>query len=112
MDRQFLADFVQRRLTEVSLEKSPARARGFRFGRRGGADAEAPQPTMLATQTLPENVTSIELKIEGDGPVTRTFYKVANGEFTQLGDSLDSTFLSTDTAGGFQGVTLGMFAHD
>ena len=30
---------------------------------------------------------------------------------TQLGQDLQSSFLSTDTAGGFQGVMLGMFAE-
>jgi len=28
-----------------------------------------------------------------------------------VGQDLPSSFLSTDTAGGFQGVTLGMFAR-
>jgi alpha-N-arabinofuranosidase len=83
------------RLTEVSLEQPQAR-----------------QPTNLATQALPENATSIELKIQGNGPTTRMFYKIGNGEFTQLGEELESAFLSTDRAGGFQGVTLGMFAHN
>jgi alpha-N-arabinofuranosidase len=65
----------------------------------------------LASQKLPENVSSIDLKIEGAGPTTRCFYKIGNGDFKQLGKDLDSSFLSTETAGGFQGVTLGVFAH-
>ena len=28
-----------------------------------------------------------------------------------FGDALESSFLSTDVAGGFQGATLGLFAH-
>ena len=98
------------RLTEVSLEQPPAR--GLGRGRRGDdAETQAQQPTNPATQVLPENVTSIELKIQGNGPTTRMFYKIGNGEFTQLGDEFESAFLSTDRAGGFQGVTLGMFAY-
>ena len=45
------------------------------------------------------------------GPVTKCFYKAGDGARTQLGQDLQSSFLSTDTAGGFQGVTLGMFAQ-
>jgi beta-xylosidase len=69
------------------------------------------QPSVLGTQELPKNLALIDLKIEGVGPRTRAFYKAGNGEFTQVGRDLEPSFLSTDTAGGFQGVTLGMFAH-
>ena len=90
------------RLTEISLEKA---AGGGGFG--GGG-----RPDVLATEKLPDNLTSIELEIEGTGPVTKCFYKISNGRHTQLGLDLPSSFLSTETAGGFQGVTLGMFAHN
>ena len=42
----------------------------------------------------------------------RVFYKAGGDEFTQLGKDLPSSYLSTETAGGFQGVTLGVFAHN
>ncbi|MGA2542639.1 MAG: glycoside hydrolase family 43 protein [Verrucomicrobiota bacterium] len=93
-------------LTEISVGK-PAGGRGF-----GGGGDRGAQPGILTTQKLPDNLVSIDLKIEGAGPVTRCFYKTGNGDFTQLGQDLQSSFLSTDTAGGFQGVTLGMFAHN
>jgi xylan 1,4-beta-xylosidase len=94
-------------LAEASLEQS---AGGFGRGfRRGG---EQPQPKILASGKLPDNLASIDLKIEGAGPRTRCFYRVSTGDFTQLGQDLPSSFLSTDTAGGFQGVTLGMFARN
>ena len=98
------------RLTQISIDRPAARAgRGGRSGGTGGGrDA---QPTLPAPQKLPDNLVSITLKIEGTGPVTRCFYKAGDGPFTQLGGDLQSSFLSTDTAGGFQGVTLGMFAH-
>ena len=97
-------------LTEISLEQPAAGGPGF-GGRRGGP---ATPPTVLATEKLPENTTDIRLEIEGAGAVTRAFYTFGNGDRThraQLGQDLQSSFLSTDTAGGFQGVTLGMFAQ-
>ena len=93
-------------LTEIALEQ-PATG-GGRGGRRGGAPA---QPNLTGLQKLPDNTGSIDLKVEGAGARTRFFYKAGNGEFTQFGQDLQSSFLSTDTAGGFQGVTLGMFAR-
>lgn len=98
------------RLTEISLEQPAAGGRGF-GGRRGG---NAAPPRVLATEKLPDNPASIRLEIEGAGPVTKAFYAIGNGDQTrraQLGQDLQSSFLSTDTAGGFQGVMLGMFAR-
>ena len=99
------------KLTEVSVERAVAR-RGFGF-RRGGAQ---PQPqeeaSPLASASLPADTTSVTLKIAGAGPQLRLFYQVGSGDFVQLGDDLESSYLSTDTAGGFQGVTLGVFAHN
>jgi xylan 1,4-beta-xylosidase len=121
---------VSGKLTEISLEQAaPAAGRGgFPGGGgrgtrgRGGAAQTAPAvpstaPAASAASVptgirLPDNLTSIELKIEGAGPVTRCFYKIGNGQFAPIGPDLPSSFLSTDSAGGFQGVTLGMFAHN
>ena len=100
-------------LTEVAFEKPASRARGFGRGGRGTrGDTQAQPTTPQISEALPANVKSIELKIEGEGPVTRLYYKIGNGPFTQLGEDLESSYLSTDTAGGFQGVTLGVFAHN
>ena len=95
------------RLTEISLEQPAGGGQGGRGG-RGGRGAP---PATLATQKLPENALSIELKIEGAGSVTKCLYRVGKAAFSQLGEDLQSSYLSTDTAGGFQGVTLGMFAR-
>jgi alpha-N-arabinofuranosidase len=95
-------------LAEVSLEQ-PAGGRGFGRGTSGAAGS---QSSPLVTERLPDNLASIELRIEGAGPLTRCFYKAGTHEFTQLGEDLQTSFLSTDTAGGFQGVTLGVFAHN
>jgi xylan 1,4-beta-xylosidase len=100
-------------LTEISMEQPAARGRGFGRGGRGTRGGEQPQTTTpQVSEKLPENIKTIVLKIEGAGPVTHIYYKIGNGQFTQLGQDLQSSFLSTDTAGGFQGVTLGMFAHN
>ena len=98
-------------LTEISLEKPDVGRGGGRGGGRGASRPRGAPPTVLTTQKLPDNLVSIELKIEGAGPVTKCYYKVGNGEFKQLGEDLQSSFLSTETAGGFQGVTSGMFAR-
>jgi xylan 1,4-beta-xylosidase len=98
------------RLTEISLEQPVAGGRGA-GGRRGGSETP---PRVLASEKLPDNLASIELEIEGAGPVIKAFYIIGNGDQTlraQLGQDLQSSFLSTETAGGFQGVTLGMFAR-
>jgi len=99
-------------LTEISIEQPAGRGRGFGRGGRGGRGGGQAQTNIQASEKLPDNVKSIDLKIEGAGPITRLYYKIGNGDFTQLGEDLQSSFLSTDTAGGFQGVTLGMFAHN
>jgi alpha-N-arabinofuranosidase len=96
-------------LAEISLEEG-----GGNDGARRLAVSEAinhPQPKMLTAQKLPDKVTSIELKLVGANSTTQCFYKIGNGAFIQLGQDLQSSFLSTETAGGFQGVTLGMFAR-
>lgn len=92
-------------ITEISLEKA---AGGGRFGRRTGAGAQA---NVLALSKLPDDVTSMRLEIDGAGPLTKCFYKIGKGTLVQIGPNLQSAFLSTDTAGGFQGVTLGVFAR-
>jgi xylan 1,4-beta-xylosidase len=114
------------KLTEISFEQAaPAAARGGgargmrgRGGATQTAPATPPAPAVPPTASapaptkLPDGLTAIELKIEGAGAVTKCFYKTATGEFTPIGPDLQSSFLSTDTAGGFQGVMLGVFAHN
>jgi alpha-N-arabinofuranosidase len=98
------------RLAEISLEKA-AGGGGFGFRGFGGSGGRGAQPSVLATEKLPASLASIKLEIEGASPVTKCFYKIGDNGRTQLGQDLQSSFLSTDTAGGFQGVTLGMFAR-
>jgi alpha-N-arabinofuranosidase len=119
------------RLTQVSIEQPAASTGRGGFGRRGAT----PPPTILATQKLPEGLVALDLQIEMAGPVMKCSYMIGKDSFTrlwegevfiptsgsvfekikggviQLGQDLPSSFLSTETAGGFQGVTLGMFAR-
>jgi alpha-N-arabinofuranosidase len=74
------------------------------------ADLEDNRPNPVTCTGHADLVTSIALKIEGGGPVTKCFYKAGSGEFAQLGGDLASSFLGVDRGG--QGVTLGMFAHE
>jgi len=101
------------KLTEISLEQpAPAAGRGRGRGATSQSNAQpTSQPAPHATK-LPDILTNIELKFEVAGPITKCFYKAPGGDLTQIGPDLQSSFLSTDTAGGFQGVTLGLFAHD
>lgn len=96
---------VSGRLSQVAIEQSAPVT-----GIRRNAVGSRPEPKILASAVLPNTTKSIELKIEGKGPEMKVFYKAGSADFVQLGGTLESSFLSTETAGGFQGVTLGMFA--
>ena len=99
------------KFAEISLEQPAAGAGGRGFGRGGNGRGGGAPPLVSAVAKLPENLTAIDLKIQGAGPVTKLLYRTGTGDFTQLGQDLPSSFLSTDTAGGFQGVMLGLFAR-
>ena len=75
------------------------------FLERAG-DAQA-----MASAPIPEPTEQLELKIEAAGRAYSFFYRADNGEFKHLMDDVDGSFLSTGVAGGFQGVTIGMFAR-
>jgi alpha-N-arabinofuranosidase len=50
--------------------------------------------------------------VEGKGQKYTFWFRRGDGEeWRQVGGELDGSFLSTDVAGGFQGVTLGMYAR-
>jgi alpha-N-arabinofuranosidase len=51
------------------------------------------------------------LRIEGAGRPYAFSYRAIPGEFKSLLQGVDGSFLSTDVAGGFQGVMLGMYAR-
>ena len=53
---------------------------------------------------------SLYLKITGDEQTLSFSYSVDGETYEQLGITVDSRFLSTESAGGFVGCTLGMYA--
>jgi alpha-N-arabinofuranosidase len=53
----------------------------------------------------------INLKIQSTGRPYAFSYSIGSGEFKTLKDNVDGSYLSTDVAGGFQGVMLGMYAR-
>lgn len=71
-----------------------------------------PETTVLAEAPLNPNDQKkpLYLKVEFKGSKYAFYYGTKEGEWKLLQDNVDATFLSTRTAGGFVGVTLGMYA--
>ena len=66
---------------------------------------------VLATAPLPDGSSHVELQISATGRPYSFKYRVDSGDFKSLADKVDGSILSTDVAGGFQGVMVGMFAR-
>ena len=58
---------------------------------------------------LPKGSREVQLRVAGDKDLYSFFYSTDGKNFTPLGKA-DTRYLSTETAGGFTGVMLGMFA--
>ena len=63
----------------------------------------------LASAPLPDSG-PVQLRVEADGPDYAFSYAVADGDWQSLIDGVDGSILSTQKAGGFVGVLLGMYA--
>jgi beta-xylosidase len=96
-------------LTDISLDQAaPRRVISSRAG--SSLPMPAPMgPTLLAAKQLPENLTSVTLRIQCAGPVMKCFYQTGSGEFLQLGPNLESSHVA---ASGFPAFTVGMFAYE
>ena len=69
-------------------------------------------PRTIAHMDLPAPAPDlVYLKIEGDGRADSFSYATRPAEWQVLKDSGDGTILSTNVAGGFVGVCLGLFAR-
>jgi alpha-N-arabinofuranosidase len=67
-------------------------------------------PQMVAQVQVTANPQNIRLQIVGNGRTHQVNYRLDNGgDWIPLETDLDASFLSTTLAGGFQGVTLGMY---
>lgn len=64
----------------------------------------------LAKALLKEEDVAIELKIVSRGTHYDCYYAVRKGKWTTLCKHIDAAYLSTATAGGFTGTTIGMYA--
>lgn len=80
-----------------------------RLERRAGPD-EPPHGAVLAEAAVPEGA-PVELKIDARGGRYDFAYAVRPGRWTSLLRDGDGTILSTRTAGGFVGVTFGLYAY-
>ncbi|MFD1757588.1 glycoside hydrolase family 43 protein [Rufibacter sediminis] len=72
----------------------------------------SPETTVLAEASLKskDSKKPLYLKVEFKAGQYAFYYGTKEGDWTLLKDNVDGTFLSTRTAGGFVGVTLGMYA--
>ena len=66
---------------------------------------------IVDSASIPVAAEQVELKIEAAGRPYSFSYRVGRGDFKLLKGDVDGSYLSTDRAGGFQGVMLGMFAR-
>lgn len=65
-------------------------------------------PLVIASEELPESAAHLKLKIETDTDRYH-FYYAKDGDWKALMKNADGKYLSTRIAGGFVGVTLGMY---
>lgn len=66
---------------------------------------------VLASATLPDNLNDIRLKVVSKGTHYDFYYSLKEGDdWTLLCKNIDAKYLSTATAGGFTGSTIGMYA--
>jgi alpha-N-arabinofuranosidase len=76
------------------------------------ADWQSAQPQVLAEQPLAQSIQNLGLRISASGRTHQVHYSTEpGGEWSPLKTDIDGSFLSTAIAGGFQGVTIGMFAR-
>lgn len=77
-----------------------------RAGANDPADGEVVKSIPWNTSTAP-----IELRIKARAAEYDFEYRAPDGDWRLLAAGQDGTILSTETAGGFVGVTLGLYAH-
>ncbi len=74
-------------------------------------NGEAVQKVILANASLPRNFNGrIELMAESKNAQLAFYYKTGKGKWQLLLDGFDATYLSTETAQGFIGTILALYA--
>ncbi|GAB3094138.1 glycoside hydrolase family 43 protein [Lysobacter terrae] len=79
------------------------------YRRAGKADPAMGVP--LARIALPDTSHPLRLRFQLDGPRMQALYAAGDEDWQPLSTDLDASVLSTDTAGGFTGVTFGPYAY-
>jgi xylan 1,4-beta-xylosidase len=72
---------------------------------------QAGNSQLLASQSLPTDRNTIQLKMQGQGAELSFYYTDAQGNWQVLAEKQDAKMLSTQVAGGFVGTTLGLHAR-
>lgn len=65
---------------------------------------------LLAEAILPNNKKEVELKVSSSGSFYHFYYATQKGKWKFLQEKVDAKLLSTETAGGFVGTVIGMYA--
>jgi alpha-N-arabinofuranosidase len=94
-------------LAVAAGEEGPA----VRLFRRAGPDDPAHGVEVASAPLGIAPGEAVDLAIEADGGSLRFSYATREGEWTTLLDGADGTLLSTETAGGFVGAVLGLYAY-
>lgn len=81
----------------------------IRVERRAGAEDPADGRVVAALPFEPDG--PVQLKVRARGGAYDFLYRPAEGDWIPVLENADGTILSTRTAGGFVGVTLGPYAH-
>jgi len=80
----------------------------LRIDRRSGPDAPADGETVAETEI---DASTIRLRIDADGGSYSFLYATGPGDWRTLAADVDGSNLSTQSAGGFVGVVIGMYAY-
>lgn len=78
---------------------------------RAAGRGEGPEPTLLASEPLRGRAAPLYLRVRANRDRYDFLYGYEPGEWTVLHAGADGRILSTRAAGGFVGVTLGMYAY-
>lgn len=66
--------------------------------------------TVLGKTPLPKGITSVNLKVESDGLTFSFAYSTKPAVWKTVCNKVDAGYLSTKSAGGFTGTTIGLYA--
>lgn len=65
----------------------------------------------LGSLALPREARRVQLRVVADGTTFAFFVRTGGGAWQPVAEGVDASFLSTRSAGGFTGTTIGMYAE-